>query len=184
MIDASQTAWTWLARIRRPQGRKGEVLAEILTDFPEKFSDRRALTLLNPSGQPLRTVQLTNHWLHKGQIVLHFEGICSISDAETLNGLIVAIPAAERAPLSEDEFYIGDLIGCTLIDCATGTEIPLGTITDVDRSSGPVPLLVLTPATGPKSDEKLIPFAKAYLRQIDLASGTVKMNLPEGLAEL
>ena len=39
--------WVWLARIRRPQGRKGEVFADILTDFPEKFSERRRLWLLS-----------------------------------------------------------------------------------------------------------------------------------------
>src|SRR5208337_3844090 len=38
--------WAWLARIRRPQGRKGEVFADILTDFPEKFAERRRLWLL------------------------------------------------------------------------------------------------------------------------------------------
>ena len=38
--------WVWLARIRRTQGRKGEVFAEILTDFPEKFAERRRLWLL------------------------------------------------------------------------------------------------------------------------------------------
>ena len=42
----SRPQWTWLARIRRPQGRKGEVFADILTDFPEKFADRRQLWLL------------------------------------------------------------------------------------------------------------------------------------------
>ena len=38
--------WVWLARIKRTQGRKGEVFAEILTDFPEKFAERRRLWLL------------------------------------------------------------------------------------------------------------------------------------------
>ncbi len=182
--SSTSTEWTWLARIRHTQGRKGEVLSEILTDFPERFADRTTLTLLSPAGVPLRTVNLIHHWLHKGQIVLHFEGVDSISAAEALNGLIVAIPAAERAPLAEDEFYIGDLIGCALIDCATGSEKEIGIITDVDRNSGPVPLLVITPATGPKSDEKLIPFAKAWLKQIDIPNHRLIMSLPEGLTDL
>jgi hypothetical protein len=44
---------SWLARIRRPQGRKGEVFADILTDFPEKFAERRRLWLL-PEGSPAK----------------------------------------------------------------------------------------------------------------------------------
>ena len=191
--DADQ--WVWLARIRRPQGRKGEVFADILSDFPEKFSERRRLWLLAASmsahaGRPsshsvLREIELTNHWLHKGGIVLHFSGVDSISAAEALNGLIVAIPRAERAALSADEIYISDLIGCTLFDVAglaAGGSQPffVGDIVDVDRTAGPVPLLVVRGAAG----EILIPFAKSYLRKIDLQGKRVEMALPEGLVDL
>ena len=120
---AQEPQWTWLARIRRPQGRKGEVFADILTDFPEKFAERRRLWLVPENARPAppREVALANHWLHKGGIVLHFAGVDSINDAETLAGLIVAIPRTERAPLADDETYIGDLIGCALVDVAGAT---------------------------------------------------------------
>jgi 16S rRNA processing protein RimM len=194
--------WVWLARIRRPQGRKGEVFADILTDFPEKFADRRRLWLLaDPesaraaSNPAPREVELQAHWLHKGGIVLHFAQYDSISAAETLAGSIVAIPIAERARLSDDEVYIADLIGCALFDVAkseaAGTEadrpvsvgqVLIGQIEDVDRTAGPVALLVVR---GAKSEEEiLIPFAKSYLRAIDLAAKRVEMALPEGLTNL
>jgi 16S rRNA processing protein RimM len=201
-------AWVWLARIRRPQGRKGEVLAEILSDFPEKFAERRQLWLLAPqeakaasraprtpavpssqarrpvaNGAP-REIELTNHWLHKGGIVLHFAGVDSISAAEELNGLIVAIPRTERAALNEDETYVSDLIGCTLLDvsgaAAGASPVAVGEIVDVDRTAGPVPLLVVRGTSG----EILIPFAKSYLKKIDVAAKRVEMDLPEGLVEL
>jgi 16S rRNA processing protein RimM len=174
--------WVWLARIRRPQGRKGEVFADILTDFPEKFEERRRLWLLTEAASSAfqRQVELIAHWPHKGGIVLHFSGTDSISAAETLAGLIVAIPLAERAPLAEDEVYVGDLIGCTLVDVAGETQVAVGQIEDVDRSAGPVALLVVHGAAG----EVLIPFAKSYLRNLDLAGKRVEMALPEGLVEL
>jgi 16S rRNA processing protein RimM len=221
--------WVWLARIRHPQGRKGEVFAEILTDFPEKFADRRQLWLLREqsaaktysnSGSPQATtspkpqvsghdfsraanaaknarasapaanaapreVELVAHWLHKGGVVLHFSGVDSITSAETLAGLIVAIPCSERAALGEDEVYIGDLIGCALVDVAqenqSGAEpMTVGEIEEVDRTAGPVALLVVRGAAG----EVLIPFAKSYLRKIDLAARRVEMALPEGLVDL
>src|ERR1039458_9089724 len=77
--------WVWLARIRRTQGRKGEVFAEILTDFPEKFAERKRLWLMaqDASGASPREVELIGHWLHKGGVVLHFAGVDSISAAET-----------------------------------------------------------------------------------------------------
>jgi 16S rRNA processing protein RimM len=206
-------AWAHLARIRHPQGRKGEVFAEILTDFPDKFAERRQLWLLadkttaknevrlQVSGHDLsravnadksaqasapaanalpREVELINHWLHKGGIVLHFAGVDSISAAEMLKGQIVAIPLAARAALAEDEVYTGDLIGCTLVDVAKAEPVTVGEIEEVDLTAGPVALLVLRGTTG----EVLIPFAKSYLRKIDLEAKRVEMALPEGLVEL
>jgi 16S rRNA processing protein RimM len=203
--------WVWLALIRHPQGRKGEVFARLLTDFPEKFSQRRDLWLLAPDApgaadpdsthaklpaaaipqsEP-RPVELVHHWMHKGGVVLHFAGVDSISAAETLSGLVVAIPRSGRTVLGEDEAYIGDLIGCTLVDLAgvelAGTGKPgagpaeVGVIEDVDRESGPVDLLVVRAALG---GEILVPFAKSYLRRIDLDARRVEMELPEGLVDL
>ena len=172
--------WIWLARIRRPQGRKGEVFADILTDFPEKFAERRRLWLLAKDATAPREVELAAYWLHKGGVVLHFSGVDSISAAETLTGLIVAIPLAERAALGEDEVYIADLIGCALVDVAGAGPVMVGEIEDVDRTAGPVALLVVRGAAG----EVLIPFAKSYLRKIDLASKRVEMELPQGLVDV
>jgi 16S rRNA processing protein RimM len=169
--------WVHLARIRRTQGRKGEVYAELLTDFPEKFAERKRLWLL---CAPVREVELVNHWLHKGGVVLHFAGVDSITAAEELNGLIVAIPRSERAALGEDEVYTGDLIGCALIDVAGADPVAIGEIEDVDRTAGPVALLVVQGASG----EVLIPFAKSYLSKIDLEARRVEMALPEGLIDL
>jgi 16S rRNA processing protein RimM len=200
MAPKTPDEWVWLAHIRRTQGRKGEVFAEILTDFPEKFAERRRLWLLKEdvSGKPLRDaqarqgsdpveppspreVQLENHWLHKGGIVLHFAGVDSISDAETLAGRIVAIPRDERVVLGEDEVYIGDLIGCTLVDVAMAdAPVVVGTIENVERDVGPVPLLIVRGAAG----EVLVPYVKNYLRNVYLAAKRVEMALPEGLTDL
>ena len=186
--------WVWLARIRRPQGRKGEVFADILTDFPEKFAERRRLWLLadethgafprstaSPASRPApREFELAGYWLHKGGIVLHFAGVDSISAAEGLAGHIVAIPRAERAALNEGEVYIGDLIGCALVDVAGVAPVTVGEIEDVDRAAGPVALLVVRGTSG----EVLVPFAKSYLRRLDLAARRLEMALPEGLTDL
>ena len=187
-------AWVWLAQIRRPQGRKGEVFAEILTDFPEKFAERKQLWLLpalapakagavagaRPAAQTPRQVELQNHWLHKGGVVLHFAQVDSISAAELLAGMIVAIPRSERAALSSDEVYVGDLIGCVLVDVGGAEPVRIGEIEDVDRSGGAAPLLVVRGAKG----EVLVPFAKSYLRKIDVDAKRVEMELPEGLVDL
>jgi 16S rRNA processing protein RimM len=109
--------------------------------------------------------------------------VSSISAAEELAGNIVAIPRSERAQLDEGNVYIGDLIGCTLVDIATEEPVIVGEIEDVDRSAGPVPILVVQPA-GPVKEEILIPFAKDYLRRLDVEAKRVEMALPEGLLDL
>ena len=190
--------WVCLARIRRPQGRRGEVFADILTDFPDKFSERRQLWLLDapeylsprsdarlghPGLEPCIpvSVQLANHWLHKGGVILHFVGVDSISEAEKLTGRIVGIPREQRAVLAEDAVYISDLIGCLLIDVVDpDAPITVGEIQDVERAAGPVPILMVGGAHG----EVLVPFAKDYLCRIDLDARRVEMALPEGLVDL
>ena len=166
------------------------MFADILTDFPEKFVDRKRLWLLPDSAaksaRPAaasaspREVELIAHWLHKGGIVLHFAGVDSISAAETLKGLIAAIPRTERAALGEDEVYTGDLIGCALIDVAGAKPVTVGEIEGVDRTAGAVALLVVQGVAG----EVLIPFAKSFLRNIDLKAKRIEMALPKGLVEL
>jgi 16S rRNA processing protein RimM len=182
--------WVWLARIKRTQGRKGEVFAEILTDFPEKFAERRRLRLLRDddsarnaaaAGTVPRKVELVHHWLHKGGVVLHFAGVDSISAAEELAGMIVAISLEERAALAADALYIGDLIGCMLVDVSGSEAVTVGEIEDVDRSAGPVAILVVR---GKSADEILVPLAKDYLRSVDLEAKRVEMALPEGLVDL
>jgi len=170
--------WVIVAKIVRPQGRHGEALAELLTDFPERFAERKRLFLLSAKSNP-RPIELERHWLHQGRIVLKFAGIDSIDDVETLRGLEVAIPISERAPLEDGAIYIADLIGSTLIDSRTKAEI--GEIVEVDRESSATALLVVKNAA---NQEILIPFVKAFRPNFDRAARSLTMDLPEGLLEL
>jgi 16S rRNA processing protein RimM len=171
-----------IARVSKTQGRHGEVAATLLTDFPELFATRKRLFVLGggaapggTSGPARRKLDLDEHWFHKGMVVLKFAGVDSISDAETLVGSEIQIPSSERATLGNDEFYVSDLIGCTVTD--SGREI--GRVKDVQFGSGEAPLLVIE---GEK--EYLVPFAAAYIQKIALERKRLEMKLPEGMLEL
>jgi 16S rRNA processing protein RimM len=171
-----------IARVAKTQGRHGEVAATLLTDFPELFETRRKLFALGGSAKQSgtaeptrRKLELDEHWFHKGMVVLKFAGVDSISDAETLVGSEIQVPRSERAALGSDEFYVSDLIGCTVTD--SGREI--GRIKDVQFGSGEAPLLVIQ---GEK--EYLVPFAAAFIEKIALEQKRLEMKLPEGLLEL
>lgn len=160
----------------RTQGRRGEVAAELHTDFPERFRERRKLFALAADGSR-RPLDLETSWEHKGGIVLKFRGVDSISDAEQLVGSEIQIPQEERAPLKPGAAYVADLIGCEVT--ADGRE--LGRVEDVQFGAGDAPLLVIR-AEGDK--EYLVPFAEEFVRSLDVERKRLDMALPEGLLEL
>jgi 16S rRNA processing protein RimM len=159
----------------KPQGRLGEVAVEVLTDFPERFAERRRLFVLDASGARCE-LRLENFWPHKGRLVLKFEGVDSINDAETLAGCEVQIPRAERAELEAGASYVSDLVGCLVVD----GKREVGTVADVQFGAGEAPLLVVREGTR----EYLVPLAQAYLKRMDTAAKRIEMTLPEGMLEL
>ena len=163
-----------------PQGRRGEVLAELHTDFPERFDERRELSGLTGNGER-RELRLEEYWLHKGGIVLKFAGVDSISDAEQLAGWEVQIPLQQRTELEEGAAYVSELLGCEIWVEAEPDNKLLGEIADVDLSGGAAPLLVVR---NPQGQEFLVPYAEEFLQSVDLACGRLQMKLPEGLLEL
>ena len=103
-----------MARILRPHGTRGEVAAEILTDFPERLKTLASADLWDGRSEPTRA-RVRGCWLSHsrgGQAIFHFEGSDSISDAEKLVGLEVQIPFSDRMRLPRGNYYVTDLIGC------------------------------------------------------------------------
>lgn len=192
MLPAASSP-TVLAHLLRPQGRKGELLAELLTDFPDRFTTRADLHLVPPGFEgelsTARKIRVASSWLpvgkNKGRIVLKFEGVESISDAESLAGLDVVIPEEERVALPEGSAYVSDLVGCM----AFNRETPIGEVAGVDfptSSDGvrldDVPSLI--EVRSPEGTEILVPFVKAFLESIDLHERRIVFNLPEGLVDV
>jgi 16S rRNA processing protein RimM len=180
----SPSPWVTLAHIVRPQGRRGEVIADLLTDFPEKFAERRRLFLATANGKTEpRPVELEDFRLMHNRVVLKFSGTDSITDAETLRSLDVVIPVEERAPLDPDAAYIDDLIGCSVYDHASGEPQLIGSVIDVDRQSTASDLLVVRREGNPDLTVD-IPFVKAMLLCLDVPNRRIDMRLPDGLLEL
>ena len=179
---AAQSAWVRIAHLVRTQGRHGEVLADILTDFPESFATRTSVFLAHPQpGSTPQPATVERHWLHKGRLVLKFSGIDSITAAEGLRGCDVVIPRGQRVHLEDDSIYIDDLIGCAVLDAAQPGSPRLGIIRSVVPQPETADLLLVQDASG---GEHLIPFAKAYLVSVDLSAQRLTLRLPAGLLEI
>ncbi len=167
-----------LARVLRPRGNRGEVAAEILTDFPERLPKLREVYLWDGRGEPRRS-QIRSCWRHKGQAIFHFEGCDSINDAERLRGLEVQVPLAERMPLASGRYYVTDLAGCEVWEGTTR----LGVVRDVQFTGEDTPGTPLLVIDSPRGD-LLVPLAEEICRRIDTAARRIEVVLPEGLRDL
>jgi 16S rRNA processing protein RimM len=176
----SEGEFITIARVIKPQGRVGEVSAELFTDFPERFAERRHLFALDTTGNR-RELELEDFWPHKGRMVLKFSGIDSIDDAASLAGVEIQIPREQRAPLEEGSFFVSDLVGCQVFASTGGAEVrELGPVTDVVFGAGEAPLLQVREA----AREFLIPFVESYTKRVDLDARRIELVLPEGMLEL
>jgi 16S rRNA processing protein RimM len=123
-----------------------------------------------------RELKIEGLWPHKTNLVLKFEGVDSISEAETLLGCELQVPSGERSQLEPGWTYVSDLVGCAIFDA----DREIGVVADVQFGAGEAPLLVVK--SGSKQYE--IPFAEAYLTSTDLGHKKIYMLLPEGMLEL
>jgi len=192
--------WVVVAHILRPRGNKGEVAAELLTDFPERLTKLREVYVGTAGGAAApRPLALHSCWLsqnHPGQIVFHFQDSSSISDAEKFRGLDVLIPLEQRVTLPAGQYFVSDLIGCSVFElpqedsqvssspCSLATApVLLGSVTDVQLPGEDIagtPLLSVDTANG----ELQIPLAEDICKRIDPAARRIEVVLPEGLREL
>jgi 16S rRNA processing protein RimM len=178
-VPANPFVGVTLALILRPRGRRGEVAAAILTDFPQRLTQLREAYLWDGVGKP-RRVPLLSCWLHNNQAIFHFEGCESIAEAERLRGLEVQVPLAERMPLPASHYYVTDLLGCEVRDRG-GTR--LGRVRDIQfigEGTPGTPLLVIETPQG----ELLVPLADEFCTRIDTAEHCIEVTLPDGLHDL
>jgi len=174
-VNPSGSEFITVARIVKTQGRHGELAAEAHSDVPDRFKVGLKLAALGKDASR-RELEIEDLWPHKTHLVLKFAGVDSISQAEALVGCELQVPREERGQLEPGSAYVSDLVGCDVI--ADGRE--LGKITDVRFGAGEAPLLVVR--SGKKEHE--IPYAQAYLKNVDLEKREIGMLLPDGMLEL
>ena len=165
-----------VAHIVKTRGLRGEVVADLLTDFPDRFENLKSLTGISAEGSQ-RSLQIEEHWFHGHRLVLKFAGFDSIDEAKQLVNYDLAIPAAERIELPSDSFYEWELIG-SLVETIGGQNI--GEVKGVMRTGG-VELLSVVDESG---RDRLIPMAADIVVEIDKDKKLIRIDPPEGLLEL
>ncbi len=165
-----------VARIVKARGLRGEVVADLLTDFPDRFEKLESLTGIPAEGEQ-RSLQIEELWFHGNRLVLKFTGFDSIDEAKQLVGYELAVPAEERIELPPDTFYEWELVGCR-VETISGTQI--GEVTQVMHTGGVEMLKVVDES----ARDRLIPMAADIVVEIDKEKKLIRIDPPEGLLEL
>ena len=159
----------------RPRGIRGELVVRSQTDVPGRLKELASAQLRLKDGSDV-PVEIEEAWEHKGDWVLKFAGIDSIEAADRFRGADLWVSAAERGALPEGEFFESDLIGCSLVEKASGKV--LGSVAGLVQYGGPSLIEAMI-----NGREVLIPFVP-LLCEVDLAARTIHLDLPDGLLEL
>ena len=165
-----------MGRLFRTRGLRGEMTAEIYSSHPGRAEELKDV-VLDLDGRRL-PVQVERVWFHDGRPVFKFVGMDSISVAEPWRGADILVAESERSVPREGEFSHADLIGCVMLP--TGAENSVGVVRGIEDYGGS-PLLRVEAADG---REILVPFARSICREIDVARKIIRVELPEGLADL
>ncbi len=164
-----------VARVARPHGRRGDVILNVETEFPEqRFAPGNRVMVRR--GAEAEALVVRSVFFVKARPVVGFEGFASIDDAETLAGRELRIPAGELAGLPPGMFYHHDLVGCRV-------ETPGGDLVGVVvrvEGSGEASRLVLESPRG----EELVPLASEMVPVIDTAARRIVVAVPDGLLGL
>lgn len=163
-----------IANIVRTRGLKGEVVADILTDFPERFEGLEDVTAVRESGERF-ALKIEKFWFHNGRVILKFSDFDSIEDGETLRNTEICVPESEAVELEADEYFDWELAGC-IVETIDGENI--GNVRELMRTGGTELLVVEGEAK-----EFLIPFANEICVDVDIENKLIKIDPPEGLLE-
>lgn len=164
-----------IARIVRTHGIRGEVCADLLTDFPERFASLAQVRILCAGTRHWE--ELEGYRFHKDRVLLKFRGRERPEEVSELLGAEVQIPERQRLPLPQGTYYDSDLVGCRVLQEG---EVK-GEVTGVLKLGKGAANLVVE---NPHGQEFMIPAVREFLTRVDVERGVIEVKLPPGLAEL
>lgn len=163
-----------VAKILRPRGLRGELVSELLTDFPDRFDELDEVFVVD-ENEKRSVLSIEDHWFQKNRVILKFKGIDSIEAADPLRNSMVCIPESDAVDLEEEVYFDWDLEGCR-VENQEG-EL-LGEVSGVYRAGENINLVVK--GTG---KEYLIPFVTAITVDVDIENKLIRVDPPDGLLD-
>lgn len=172
-MDAAPDGVLAVGRVRRPHGVHGEILADIMTDFPERLVTGVEVGI--GVSTPERWLRVHSARSHKGCFLLLLEGATRREDVDGWRGHWLFLPAQERSLLPPNYYYEHELAG---IACVRSDGRELGEVNELSSATGTAMLTVRT-----RSGEVMVPFISPIIVSVDLAGRKVIVDPPAGLFE-
>ncbi len=159
-----------IGRAIKPQGRRGEIVVEPLSDRPDRFTTLKHVFVPTPDGGA-REVAVRSIWPHKGRFVLKLEGVDTIDAAETYRGVDLRIPEAELESLPPGSYYHHELRGLEVFDEKGHA---LGRVADLLETGSAMVLVIRG-----QGEEMLVPLAEGFVLSVDVRSHRAVVRVPE-----
>lgn len=159
-----------IGRLHRPHGVKGEIVMEIITDFPERL--RPGVVVY--AGEQQLPLKITGKRIHQRDLLLSFEGYNNPEKVGELRNELLYVRTADRPPLPEGEYYHHQMIGLSVI---SDDGQYLGRLTQIlDNPANDI--YVVQPEHG---GEILLPAIEDVILDVNLSKRELRVHLLPGL---
>ena len=166
--------WLIVGRAGKPHGVHGDLLVEIITDFPERMTDGVRFGVGDES-HPDEFFEVHRVRLHKGRWLLSIRGIREREVVEDWRGRFLFLPEQALEDLPEGYYYEHHLTG---LECRSPEGEVLGRVTGLDPGEGQSRLVINT-----GEGEALVPYVPEIVLEVNLDEGFVIIDAPAGLLD-
>jgi len=159
-----------VGRIRRPHGIQGELLMDVLTDFPERLLPGKIVYV----GERHDPFQISSIRAQDKTLLLMLKNIEDTDQAGRLRNKLVYVQTKELPTLPEGEYYFHQLVGLKVVD-EGGTL--LGSLVEILKT-GANDVYVVRSEDG---NEILLPAIDPVILEVNLERSEIRVRPPEWL---
>lgn len=171
-MDRNTESLLEIGTIVGTHGLRGDLKVRLSSGDPDLLLSIEQVELLMPDGRML-ALDISRQVLHKGQVLLRFQGYDSINQVESMVSGKIMFAENKLPKLAEDEYYWGQLNGLQVFDRTRGD---IGRVSSLFSSAAHDTYVV----NGPYG-EVMIPAVRQFILEIDPEGRSMKVDLPEGL---
>ena len=165
-----------VGKIVNTHSLKGEIKVISSTDFEEERFKKGSKLLITRGNQLSKEVVVESYRKHKNSLLVKFEGIDSIEEAEKFKNLQLKVDSEKISELEENEYYFHEIIGCEVFD---ENNESLGEIVEI-LTPGANDVWVIKSKNG---KEILIPYIEDVVKNVDIPNKIINIEVMEGLID-